>query len=210
MKRIAIRFPSALLGPRAVICRAVEAALAARAMFCRKCRYHQREPMHAKAIAWSGAAVAMVAAVGAVIAIDLTGGPRLTAVPPRPVSTVVWWDGLVSDGTDAVRATAPAPGEHGVAVLAGHVSSTAGPGALYKLSELTTGDAITITGSNGRSSRWMVSAPPQTVLKNSLPPALWVTSGPPNWPWLPAAGRSTRPSATTSITSSSGQARPGA
>jgi hypothetical protein len=193
--------------------------------------------MRSKVTARSSAAVAVVAAVGAVIAIDLTGGPRLTASPPQRVSrapaaarpapashpsgteigsngarlvipaldvdaplipagaagvpgaatltvpadirTVVWWDGIVSDGTETVHVTAPAPGEHGVAVIAGHVSSTAGPGALYKLSELTPGDAITITGSNGRSSRWTVTAPPQTVLKDSLPPALWVTSGPP-------------------------------
>jgi hypothetical protein len=192
--------------------------------------------MRIKVIAWSIAAATVMAAVGVVIAVDLTSGARLTASPPpaarapapwqpdpgshpiitqigsngarliipaldidaplipagatgvpgaatltvpADIHTVVWWDGVISDGAKTAHVAAPAPGEHGVAVIAGHVDSTAGPGALYKLSELTPGDTIAITGSNGRSSRWTVIAPPETALKTQLPPALWVTSGPP-------------------------------
>ena len=67
-----------------------------------------------------------------------------------------------------------------MAVIAGHIDSAlAGPGALYNLKDLDKGDTIKIVDSLGRISTWTVSAPPETALKTTLPPALWVTNGPP-------------------------------
>jgi Sortase domain len=66
-----------------------------------------------------------------------------------------------------------------VAVIAGHVDSTAGPGALFKLKDLRVGDSIEIVDSRGRASAWTVDAAPETDLKTELPPALWATTGPP-------------------------------
>lgn len=75
---------------------------------------------------------------------------------------------------------APAPGQPGVALIAGHVSSAiAGPGALYRLGHLAVGARISIIDSDGHTATWRVSSPPDTTLKTELPPALWVTTGPP-------------------------------
>lgn len=109
------------------------------------------------------------------------GAPGNAALAiPSDIATVGWWDGVFRAGAHTVQEKAPAPGQAGVALIAGHVDSAAvGPGALYKLGNLKPGDAITIIGSNGRSTRWTVSAVPDTALKTELPPALWVTTGPP-------------------------------
>jgi sortase family protein len=109
------------------------------------------------------------------------GAPGNAALAiPSDVATVGWWDGIFRAGAHTVQEKAPAPGQPGVALIAGHVDSAAvGPGALYKLGNLVPGDAITIIGSGGRSTRWTVSAMPDTALKTELPPALWVTTGPP-------------------------------
>jgi hypothetical protein len=99
---------------------------------------------------------------------------------PDNIRTVAWWDGRVLDGDRVLHEHAPSPGQPGVAVIAGHIDSAlAGPGALYNLKDLDIGDTIKIVDSLGRISTWTVSAAPQTALKTSLPPALWVSNGPP-------------------------------
>lgn len=45
---------------------------------------------------------------------------------------------------------APRPGEVGPAVIAGHVSSSAGPGVFYDLAELSPGDRVAVTRADGR------------------------------------------------------------
>jgi hypothetical protein len=99
---------------------------------------------------------------------------------PDNIHTVAWWDGTVLDGDRVVRENAPSPGQPGVAVIAGHIDSALdGPGALYDLKDLDKGDTIKIVDSRGRISTWTVIAAPETALKTNLPPALWVSTGPP-------------------------------
>ena len=109
-----------------------------------------------------------------------TGSQGVAALSiPDDIRTVGWWDGSVREGGQVMHEDAPRPGQPGVAVIAGHVDSDAGPGALYYLKDLRVGDSIEITDSSGRASAWTVDAPPQANLKTELPPALWVTTGPP-------------------------------
>jgi hypothetical protein len=99
---------------------------------------------------------------------------------PNDVHTVVWWNGTVTDGARTVYEDAPKPGQPGVALIAGHIdSATAGPGALYDLKDLSVGATVEVVDSERQVSTWTVSTPPQTALKTELPPALWVTTGPP-------------------------------
>jgi hypothetical protein len=99
---------------------------------------------------------------------------------PDNIHTVSWWDGTVLDGDRVVHENAPSPGQPGVAVIAGHIDSAQdGAGALYDLKDLDKGDTIKIVDSLGRISTWTVSAAPETALKTNLPPALWVSTGPP-------------------------------
>jgi Sortase domain len=101
-------------------------------------------------------------------------------VIPTDIHTVAWWDGTVTDGTRTVKEKAPIPGQAGVALIAGHVdSAAAGPGALYDLKDLKVGDLISVSGSNGHTTAWKVTASPDTTLKTELPAALWVTTGQP-------------------------------
>jgi Sortase domain len=86
----------------------------------------------------------------------------------------------VHGGERIVEENAPKPGQPGVALIAGHIdSAAAGPGALYNLKDLKSGDIAEITDSSGTRSSWVVSAPPVTTLKTELPPSLWVTTGAP-------------------------------
>jgi hypothetical protein len=109
------------------------------------------------------------------------GSPETaTLTIPSDIQTVGWWDGVVRDGERTVREDAPAPGQPGVAVIAGHVdSAAAGPGALYELKELKVGDVIDISDSAARVSTWVVDATPQTALKTALPRTLWASAGAP-------------------------------
>ena len=109
------------------------------------------------------------------------GAPQTAALTiPPDIHTVGWWDGTVQDGDRSVQENAPAPGQPGVALIAGHVdSAAAGPGALHDLVTLQVGDLIRIDDSTGVVSTWSVDARPQTNLKTQLPPALWVTTGAP-------------------------------
>ena len=116
-----------------------------------------------------------------VIPTGAVGAPETASLTiPADVDTVGWWDGNVHDGDRTIQEDAPAPGQPGVAVIAGHVdSAAAGPGALYHLADLKVGDIIEISDSAGHLSSWTVDAAPQNALKSELPPALWVTTGPP-------------------------------
>jgi Sortase domain len=109
------------------------------------------------------------------------GAPgKASLIVPDDIHTVAWWDGTVLDGDQTAHEDAPSPGQPGVAVIAGHIdSASAGPGALYDLKDLSVGDTVKIIDSLGHTSSWTVSAPPETSLKTALPPALWVSTGPP-------------------------------
>jgi hypothetical protein len=99
---------------------------------------------------------------------------------PSDIREVGWWDGKVRDASRTFQEDAPAPGQPGVAVIAGHVdSASAGPGALYDLSALEVGDIIKLQDSAGHASTWIVDAGPQTSLKTQLPSSLWATAGSP-------------------------------
>ncbi len=99
---------------------------------------------------------------------------------PADTHKVGWWDGMATDGGRTAGEDAPAPGQPGVALIAGHVdSAAAGPGALYYLATMKVGQLVKISDSAGRVSTWVVDAKPQTTLKTQLPSALWVTTGAP-------------------------------
>ena len=100
--------------------------------------------------------------------------------PPTDIHTVGWWDGQIvaPDGT-VTADPAPAPGQPGVAVIAGHIDSyTGGPGALYRLGRLHQGDHITVTAA-GVTTHWTVDSPPQQIAKNRLPAEIGTHNGPP-------------------------------
>jgi hypothetical protein len=99
---------------------------------------------------------------------------------PADIQMVGWWDGKVRDGDRTILEDAPAPGQPGVSLIAGHVdSAAAGPGALFYLKDLGVGAIIVISDSTGRRTSWVVDAKPQYTRKTQLPSALWVTTGPP-------------------------------
>lgn len=50
----------------------------------------------------------------------------------------------------------PRPGDHGAAVIVGHVDSTAGPGVFWRLHELRPGDRIVVHGEDGASLEFVV------------------------------------------------------
>jgi hypothetical protein len=52
----------------------------------------------------------------------------------------------------------PAPGDVGPAVLAGHVDDRSGPAVFYRLEDLTAGDQVTVTRSDGRQVLFTVTA----------------------------------------------------
>ncbi|WP_346622081.1 class F sortase [Blastococcus montanus] len=68
---------------------------------------------------------------------------RRLEVPEDPAQ-VGWWSG------------GPAPGADGAAVLAGHVDSYEGPGAFWRLGELTPGDRIEVTAADGTVHAFVV------------------------------------------------------
>ena len=54
------------------------------------------------------------------------GAPETASLTiPTDIDIVGWWDGDVQDRDQTVREDAPAPGQPGVAVIAGHVDSAA-------------------------------------------------------------------------------------
>lgn len=68
---------------------------------------------------------------------------RRLEVPEDPAQ-VGWWAG------------GPAPGADGAAVLAGHVDSYQGPGAFWRLGELTPGDRIEVVAADGTVHAFVV------------------------------------------------------
>jgi len=67
-----------------------------------------------------------------------------TLQTPTNVAQAGWWSG------------GPRPGARGAAVVVGHVDSTSGPGVFYALRALRRGDAIAVTGADGRVQRFVV------------------------------------------------------
>jgi sortase (surface protein transpeptidase) len=66
-------------------------------------------------------------------------------VPPADVDQAGWF------------AAGPAPGEVGPAVLAGHVDDRTGPAVFFRLEELTAGDQVVVTGSDGQQVEFTVT-----------------------------------------------------
>jgi hypothetical protein len=116
----------------------------------------------------------------------------VTLVPPADVSEVGWWDGSVFGGPGGAseeRTAAPAPGESGTAVIAGHVDSARdGPGAFYRLGRLRPGDRVDVVGGDGRIQAWVVSAAPEVISKADLPPGLGIPGGPPRLALITCGG----------------------
>jgi hypothetical protein len=79
----------------------------------------------------------------AVSPVRLDGSGVLT--PPADTATAGWF------------APGPAPGEVGPAVLAGHVDSTAGPGAFFRIGSAAVGDPILVTRADGTALRFVVT-----------------------------------------------------
>ena len=105
------------------------------------------------------------------------GGGALSI--PRSVGEVGWWNGVYTSPSGTVREKVAAPGQPGVAILAGHVDSAVeGPGALYRLDRLKPGATVTVIAGHGQATRWKVTRV-QTVLKSQLPRALFVNEGRP-------------------------------
>lgn len=65
---------------------------------------------------------------------------------PRSPYLAGWYDG------------GPAPGDVGPAVLLGHVDSQSGPGVFFRLRQLRAGDAVAVTGRDGATRRFVVTA----------------------------------------------------
>lgn len=114
-----------------------------------------------------------------VIGVGSTGPDGGALDVPSKISEVGWWDGRWKSPGGVVHEKVARPGEHGVALLAGHIdSATAGEGALYRLRQVKKGDGVTVTDSRGRATRWRVTGV-QVVPKTALPAALFVNHGPP-------------------------------
>ena len=114
---------------------------------------------------------------------------------PSSVHVVGWWDGVSKSSSGTVHEQVAAPGQSGVALLAGHVDSAAqGHGVFYRLRQARPGDAVTVIDANDNVTHWEVTAV-QVVLKSALPYNLFVDSGPPQLalvscggPFDPASG----------------------
>jgi hypothetical protein len=119
-------------------------------------------------------------------------GPAMTTPPPGPLTPVrigipaIGVDaslvelGLTSDGALAVPTTAmtagwytgsPVPGRIGPAVIAGHVHWNGVPGVFAPLADLTPGDRITVTRSDGTTATFIVDRV-ATYAKTGFPTAL--------------------------------------
>jgi sortase (surface protein transpeptidase) len=95
--------------------------------------------------------------------IDKTQGDVGNLAVPWAANAVGWWDG------------GPAPGQGGVAVMAGHRVAN---WALWRLPDLRAGDAIELIGTNGRITNWIVRDL-QEMPKADLPSSLWMEGGVP-------------------------------
>jgi sortase (surface protein transpeptidase) len=77
--------------------------------------------------------------------VDLGVDAAGALVPPADFSTAGWF------------AAGPVPGEIGPAVLAGHVDDYTGPAVFYRLEDLTAGDQVLVTRSDGRTVTFTVT-----------------------------------------------------
>lgn len=90
--------------------------------------------------------------------IPLGLNPDRTLEVPSDFRETGWWTGGAR------------PGEHGPAVIAGHVDSTSGPGVFYELSDLDPGDAIVVARRDGSRVRFTVQRS-ERYAKASFPTA---------------------------------------
>jgi hypothetical protein len=121
-------------------------------------------------------ALGIDAPVQTTAAVGPLGSASLTI--PMDIRDVGWWDGTVTDGSQRWANEAPAPGNPGVAIVAGHVdSAAAGPGALYRLDDLRVGQSIEVDNVDSTTTWRKVTAPPQTIPKSDLPASLFATRG---------------------------------
>jgi hypothetical protein len=89
-------------------------------------------------------------------------------VPDDPAQ-VGWWTGSALPGAST-----------GSVVIDGHVdSATAGPGALFRLADLHTGDLILVTTTTGDRRSYTVTGRRVYLKAGGLPPALFAATGPP-------------------------------
>lgn len=92
----------------------------------------------------------------------------ILAVPDDPAK-VGWWTGSVPAGSVA-----------GSTVLDGHVdSAVTGTGALFALTRLAAGDAVSITTATGHVVHYAVTGRRIYTKHQALPPDLFATTGPP-------------------------------
>jgi sortase (surface protein transpeptidase) len=102
----------------------------------------------------------------AVIPVSTHGGEL--DVPANPAQ-VGWWTGSALPGATG-----------GSIVIDGHVDSAAtGPGALFRLTNLRTGDQILVTTATGQRRSYAVIGRRVYVKAAGLPPTLFARNGPP-------------------------------
>ena len=98
---------------------------------------------------------------------------------PTDVHVVGWWDGIWKSPSGTVREKVAAPGQSGVALLAGHVDSAVqGHGVFYRLAKARPGAEVTVIDAHQKVTHWKVTRI-QTVAKSALPAALFVDKGKP-------------------------------
>ena len=89
-------------------------------------------------------------------------------VPDDPAQ-VGWWTGSALPGAST-----------GSVVIDGHVdSATAGPGALFRIADLRTGDLILVTTTTGDRRSYTVAGRRAYLKAGGLPPDLFAATGPP-------------------------------
>jgi sortase (surface protein transpeptidase) len=88
--------------------------------------------------------------------------------PPDDPASVGWW-----------IASSPPGSASGTTVLVGHVDTAAnGPGALYRLTELGSGDQVVVDTADGSTVRYEVDSRSFFAKTRPLPPDLFRTTGP--------------------------------
>jgi sortase (surface protein transpeptidase) len=102
---------------------------------------------------------AAIVAVG----ISETPGEAGNLAVPWSSDAVGWWGG------------GPAPGQGGVAVIAGHRVED---WPFWRVPELHDGDTIEVTGTNEQTTHWKVSGMQEEV-KADLPASIWTDGGEP-------------------------------
>lgn len=110
-----------------------------------------------------------IPALGVDAPVDAVLNEGATLRPPDDPSRLGWWIGSSPPGT-----------ERGSTVITGHVdSATAGPGALYRLSELPAGSEIVVQAANGGAVGYRVTSRQYFSKADPLPAALFTFGGQP-------------------------------